>query len=210
MSRKYMKNTIIILLLILSLVVGIFIGKSNLLNFEKSVEEILLGDSKDYAKDINKYLSKNEVKSQIKIDKIEKVQEGEVSGLNFIQYAVLDDDKDTYVSFVYDMDTQKILSVFTNESHKKDSLNTAKECIKGAIETLKENFLTKEAKEEILNMIESDESGYVIKDGITFYQYFLTDDLEEGYDYDVTYEIDFFEYNGEDINIENTEGEKNE
>lgn len=172
---------------------------------EHKLEKIktqLLSEAKANTKELNSWLKQNNYEIQLDENSVEFAQDGDVGKYHFLQYVALDSSKNEYVSWVYNSENKKLLAVFVNEAHKKDSPTNGKYLIKGLANLHKDNIESEYLK-QMLAIIDTDESNYFMEKDFTYYQYFVTDNIAEENDYEVTYEMDFFLYT--EVNNETNE-----
>lgn len=196
----------IVLLGIFLLICGI-IYKSNLNN-----KKIYLTKTEKYIEKINDDLAKKNVNLKLNKKDISLAKESSLGNMNYIQYGILFNDNNDYISFVFDTDTGKILSAFVNEVKLKENEAYSKNIILSILNILKDEFNEEDFK-SIKEKIETDKNDRYTADKLSYYQYFLTENLDEGIEVENTYEIDFFEYtkeileainaSEEDVNDEN-------
>lgn len=189
-----------ILLGIIIFGVGVGFGKINFKNLfdNSSTQADLLAETRSNVASLNKYLTNENIDndSQIDLDNVSFAKEGEISGHNYIQYVGLTNDENSYVSWVFDSNTKKILAIFVSENHLKDSEKKTGPAIIKALMNMYEKDITSNTKEKITEMIKTTEDNYIKKNNFIYYQKFNANELDDKYDYSVIYEMDFFIYEG--------------
>lgn len=196
------KKIFMVCIIIILVVVAFFIGKNynSYINSESYIKTILKRQVNKDIKEINKDLKKQGLDLVFDIDTLELAKEGNVQGFDFLQYAVLSKDNNEYISWVFDKSTKELKAVFINTNHLKDTPNNDINIIKELLKLYKTKLI--DDYDNILEKIENRENDYYLKDNLTYYQYFVTQNLDENVDYQSTYEIDFFKFNMEVNNEE--------
>ena len=189
MNKKKM-IIFIVLLGVFLLICGI-IYKSSLNN-----KKIYLTKTEKYIEKINNDLAKKKVDLKLNKKDVSLAKESSLGNMNYIQYGILFNDNNDYISFVFDTDTGKILSVFVNEVKLEENEAYSKNIILSILNILKDEFNEEDFK-SIKEKIETDENDRYTADKLSYYQYFVTENLDEGIEVENTYEIDFFEYTKE-------------
>lgn len=189
-----------ILLGIIIFGVGVGFGKINFKNLfdNSSTQADLLAETRNNVALLNKYLTNENIDndSQIDLDNISFAKKGEISGHNYIQYVGLTNDENSYVSWVFDSNTKKILAIFVSENHLKDSEKKTGPAIIKELMNMYKKDITSNTKEKITEMIKTTEDNYIKKNNFIYYQKFNTNELDNKYDYSAIYEMDFFIYEG--------------
>lgn len=197
------KNYKFILILIVVFCFGWFLPNPKI-KMPNNTEKRIMVQSEKYIAKINEYFKDNNINIVLSINDIQKIKEDTTAGYNFIQYGILFNDSQDFISFIYDKDTGKIIAAFVNEMHIIDTEAYAKDSFMSLVLAIDDN-LTSEQEDIILEKVNNDEM-YFSNDDITFYMYkndlSQNDIYNDTYDYEITYEIDLFKNSGDDLNEE--------
>lgn len=197
-KKKESKKPIIIktLIIVTVFVLGVIFGK----NID-SMSKLFKGDINTqlnksvnmYVDIINKDLQKQNSSMKLNKDTIKMAKEGDIQGFHFLQYVVLSESEDEYISWIFDSSNGELKAFFINTAHIENDENKNDVVLMKELVEIHKNKIG-QYKDEIINKINSGGSDYIVDDDLTYYQYFVKNNLEEGYDYAATYEIDFFKY----------------
>lgn len=198
-DRTYsITKTFLVFLVIIAVLIfgcGYFIGTKWDINdlINPSAESIQIKIEENIAKDIEKI--NKELKDEYKLDKkATYYTNGSVSGHNYYQYYSYAKDENTYVAWIIDSDTKEVLSVWVAEQHKTESESISKKIFTKIIDDLYKDKVSNTNRTKIKEYMDKSSEEYINDENFAYLQQYSTENLEDGYDYVVLYEVDFFKY----------------